>query len=240
MIPKCVSEELQGGARINMSKMVVRCTALCVAVVGLAIGVSGCWNPFAPPGGDPPPPTQLFYKVRTSPDNVVHNLNTAYKDKNAQEYLDCLAEDFEFHLNPDDYEDPDNNLPESWGKIVEQDIHEAMFADGSGVLNVSLTLTNISKQFNPGALPADPSDDTWTYREQTDLFVSVEDPPDLIYHANADQEFVFRIDPDETGPEGETLWEIIEWWDLQPPERRDAGYGTEVAISVGALKAIYR
>ncbi|MFH1502258.1 MAG: hypothetical protein ABIG03_04350 [Candidatus Eisenbacteria bacterium] len=222
-----------------MSKTIVRCAAACLTVAVLAFAGSGCWNPFAPDPGDGNPDVDVTYKERTSPDNVVYNLYTAYKDMNAQKYLECLAEEFEFHLNPDDYEDPENELPEYWGKQDERDIHEAMFAEDSNVERITLTLTNSTKVFSQGENPSDPMDDTWTYRELTDLRVTV--PNDLTYLANADQEFVFRIDPNETGPEGETLWEIIFWYDLQEsPYRKPIVEDTGDRVSFGHLKAMYR
>lgn len=234
-----MSEELQGGAKDNMRKSVLRRLVVWSLAVVVTVTATGCWNPFAPEGGGGQPPVVVTYKERTSPDNVIHNLNTAYKDMNADEYLDCLAEEFEFHLNPDDYGDPANNLPEDWDKQEERDIHDAMFGQDTEVEDIDLVFTNTSKLWDDNALPGDPSDDLWTYREQTDLRVKV--PGDLTYLANADQEFVFQIDPYETGPDDEPLWEIIDWWDLQEtPYRRPVAEDGEERVSFGLLKSMYR
>ncbi|MBD3348322.1 MAG: hypothetical protein GF400_03880 [Candidatus Eisenbacteria bacterium] len=208
-------------------------------VILLSVALAGCWNPFAPEGGGDAPPTVIEYRLRTTPSNVVHNLQSAYKDKNLEEYLDCLAEDFEFFLNPDDVT-PGSGLPESWGKSEESNIHEAMFSevDTIGVDRIELTLTNLEISFDPGELPEDPSDDRYTHKEETDLRVTV---GDLTLLANADQEFVFQIDPNETGPDGETLWEIIEWWDLEEdPGGRAPADGNADRVSVSELKAMFR
>ena len=203
-------------------------SGLCLVV---ALSATGCWNPFAPPEGEDPP-VNVSYKLRTSRENVLHNLRQAYVYKNLDEYLDCMSEDFMFYLNPDDpYEDPENPLDDSWDKQTEEDIHEAMFAD---VERISLTMTHISDQVIDPPDPGDPP--TWEYVEEIDLRVAI--PPDLTLLADADQKFLFQIDPLEVGPAGETLYEIYEWHDLPALRRDDAPDGERVTVS--ALKAMYR
>jgi hypothetical protein len=209
----------------------------CVLVGIVCLAVAGCWNPFAPPGGGDPPPSQVQYKLRTTPENVVYNLNSAYKDMNLEEYLACLAENFEFVLNPNDVNDPMNDLPESWGKTEEEAIHARMFADTTNVGNIDLTLTNVSSQWDQGADPVDPSDDTWIHVDTTDLRVTI---GEWTYLANADQEFVFQIDPNETGPSGQTLWEIVIWTDLLPQPGRAIHDENTQRLSVGRIKALFR
>lgn len=236
-----VSEELQRGVGDTMSKHVLRWLAAFVLAAVAGSTVIGCWNPFAPEGGGDRPPVKVQYMPRTSPANVIYNLNTAYKYMNADEYLACLAEDFEFTLNPDDSGNPDNDLPVSWGKQEERDIHKAMFADTTNVAHIELTLTNISIDFDQGADPYSQEDDRYTYREGTDLRVNI---GEWTFLANANQDFVFQIDPDETGDGGETLWEIVDWFDLvtTPGGKGLADVSTEGAepISFGRLKAMFR
>jgi hypothetical protein len=170
------------------------------------------------------------YRLRTSPNNVLYNLNLAYVEMDAERYLDCLAQDFEFILNPDDVNNPENPLPEYWGKQEERDIHERMFSDTTNVDRIDLTLTNISTNYDQGADPGDPNDDRFTYMEGTDLRVHIGDWTFLMLQ---DQQFVFMIDPDETGPNGEVLWEIVEWRDLRPPDRVED-------CSWGRIKSMFR
>jgi hypothetical protein len=223
-----------------MSKHVLRWLAAFALAAIVGVPVVGCWNPFAPEGGGDTPPVVVQYKPRTSPANVVYNLNTAYKWMNADEYLACLAEDFVFTLNPDDVNDPENPLPETWGKQEERDIHERMFADTTNVDRISLTLTNISIDFDQGEDPYSQDDDRYTHVEGTDLRVVV---GDWTFLANADQEFVFQIDPDETGQDGEILWEIVEWTDKKMPTLKVGSDGVGEAVqplSFGRFKAMYR
>lgn len=228
-----------------MSKHVLRWLAAFVLAAVAGSTVVGCWNPFAPEGGGDTPPVKVQYKPRTSPANVIYNLNTAYKFRNADEYLACLAENFEFTLNPEDSGNPDNDLPVSWGKQEERDIHRAMFSDTTAVDHrvdhIDLTLTNIFIEFDQGADPNIQEDDRYTYREDTDLRVYI---GELTLLADANQDFVFQIDPDETGENGETLWEVVEWFDLQGDTRGKelTDVSTEGAepISFGRLKAMFR
>ena len=204
-----------------------------LCLVGLvATGLGGCWNPFAPDEGDGGGDGDAEYKIRTSPSNVLHNLMTAYENKNAEEYLDCLAEDFIFFLNEDDWTN-DPTLPQYWGKAEEQAIHENMFAEGGDVDRITLTLTLDGTPVQvPGPEPEDPPH--WQYQESVDLRVYI---GATIYLATAPSLYEFRIDEDPVGPSGETLWEIWRWYDLDDQSRLgEPEPGTEHA-SFGLIKA---
>ena len=219
-----------------MNKALLRGLAVSAMSLLLLFALSGCWNPFAPPGGgDDPPPTPVQYKLRTSPQNVIYNLNTSYVYMNADEYLDCLAEDFIFFLNPDDLtEFPE--LPEYWDKNEEEQIHRNMFGESTDVEAIRLTFTHISNSYDPGPT-GDPLDDLWTYVEDIDLQVDL--PHDLTLHAQAPAEFLFRVDPDENGPNGEILWEIWKQWDISEEKRTGPG-GSDRRLSLTQLKAMFR
>ncbi len=226
-----------------MTRTFGRASALLIVFGIVLASLGGCWNPFAPSGGgnghEHPPAT---YRDRTSSENVLHNLTTAYEYMNATEYLDCLAEEFLFHPSEADQGNPDNPLPETWGKMTEQDIHENMFGEGSDVDRITLTLTEMSSAFSAGASPDSTYDDTWEFQEGVDLRVFIPIPGDeLILLATADQLFVFQVDPHEVGAQGQDLWEVIDWWDLQedqPGRALRPGPGVE-AVSFGRLKSMY-
>jgi ketosteroid isomerase-like protein len=57
---------------------------------------------------------------------VLYNLRKAYGNMDADAYVDGLAEDFIFYLNPDDLTG-NPTLPEYWGRAAETTIHENMF-----------------------------------------------------------------------------------------------------------------
>ncbi len=213
-------------------------TTMLVLVLALGVwGLSGCTNPFAPPPGppeDPEPPPE-----RTNPENVLEVLRRSYVDMSAQDYLDCLAEEFIFYTAEADQNDPNNPLPEDWGKQMERVIHENMFADDTDVDNITLTLTNQSIDFDPGADPLDPADDTYGYVEGVDLRVNIpiEGGDYLTLLATANNKFVFQVDPNEVSSEGEILWEIIEWHDLDERSGDPIQEGPTIEVaSVGRIK----
>jgi hypothetical protein len=174
---------------------------------------------------------ESFYPTRSSPENVLRKLNLAYVRMDAEAYLDCLAEDFLFYLNPEDVTD-DPSLPEYWAKAEETTIHGNMFGEGTNVEGIELLFEHDTEDHDPGD-PGDPLDDLWTYREDYDLLVHI--PPSLTLHADSPSDFVFRVDPDETGPGGTLLWEILEWHDLQDiwasgPDREMGSWGNIKAM----------
>jgi hypothetical protein len=219
-----------------MGRICLRRAGVVVVSLVLVLLGAGCWNPFAPPGGGDPPPVEVQYKLRTSPENVIYNLNTSYTWRNADEYLACLADSVVFHLNPADVNNPQDPLPPYWGKDEEETIHRNMFAQGSDVQSISLTLTTSLIDYLPDL-------NRWQYRDAVDLRVLVTDVPEnTTYVATAPSEFLFQIDPNEVGPEGQPLWEIIHWWDMSATAAaRSAAPGSdETSVSFGRLKAMYR
>ena len=204
---------------------------LC-AVLTAAVLVSGCSDSSVGPDEYEEPET-----LRDTPENVITLFQMAYVDMDCEAYLDCLADDFTFHLAEVDL-DGDTSLPEYWGRQTEETIHRRMFGDDQvqnpalEVERITLTLITGLYEHNEGADQHDPMDDRWTYRLNSDLRIWF--PNNLQLRADADIEFVFRIDPDETGPEGETLYEIIRWEDLS------GEWGRSEESSWGSIKAMYR
>ncbi len=205
-----------------------------ILLAALALGLTGC-SLFAPPeGGQPGPPGG--YKERTTCPNVIHNLTRSYQEMEADEYVDLLADDFTFWLNPDDVNDPGNDLPDYWGRIVEAEIAHSMLDEGTNVSSIQLTLTQFGTEVAvEGPNPGDPQ--MWEYVYSVDLYVSL--PNDLILWANAASMYTFAEDPNEAGPNGETLWEIFKWQDIDAPGRPQIPDDVEV-ISLGEFKAMFR
>ena len=232
------------GVNLIMARIQKRNLALLTVLAILLVALGGCWNPFAPPDGDGngngDPET---YRYRLTPEDVLHNLRTAYVYMNAEEYLLCLAEEFMFLTAEADQNDPSNPLPADWDKQAERDIHLNMFGDGSNVDRITLNLTDRNIEFVPGPFPDQTDDDTWRYTEEVDLRVFIPLPDDdLIYLATADNMFTFRVDPDpgQVGPNGEPLWEIIEWEDLDLRAAGALRRDPDIEISsVGRIKSRY-
>ena len=197
--------------------------AALTVLLATVLSLSGCSNR----GCTCPDEVEHVYPARTSPENVLEKLRLAYVNMDVDAYVDCLAEEFVFHLNPCDV-GIDPEMPESWGKQDEEDIHEAMFADDSDVEGVTLTLTtaNIEFEWNAG-------DSIWRYTEASDLRITL--TYYLAFHASTPQLFVLAIDGDRAGPDGEELWAIVEWYDLE-----EEWHQLGVHCTWSSIKALYR
>ncbi len=206
--------------------------ALLCAVSCAAVLVGGC----STPSSGPDIPAGPEFRDRTSPENVLYNLELAYEEMNLEEYLDCLSEDFEFFPCEDDVNNPDLDIPAVWWKGDERTMHENMFTGPDAVESIRLTLTNIVMEHHEGD-PHDPLDDTYVFIEGVDLLVNLYG--NLSYLATTPSEFRLRVDQDEEGPYGETMWEIDSWFDLDVTGRSDESGRTEDS-SWGGIKALFR
>jgi len=206
-------------------KLLLAGTLLLAAAVTL-----GCSSKSDNPAG----PDAPVYLLRTSPGNVIANVEVAYEEMDVEEYLDCLSLDFIFYPAPEDTLDPWNGIPPMWYKTDEAAMHETMFGDSSGVQSISLTLTLVDTVFHQGD-PSDLNDNIWIYTCDVDLRVTVPGP--LMYMASTPSQFHMRVDTDQAGPFGQPLWEIYKWYDLG-----DSGAACDSPredYSWGRVKAIF-
>lgn len=218
-----------------MLKPHARFAPAVVLLAVLALSLAGC-SLFAPPGGGDPPGDDGSYKDRITCENVLHNLARSYERMESEEYIDCLADTFTFWLNEDDViADPE--LPWYWDLAMESAIAHNMLDEGTAILSIQLTLTQFGDEEEiPAEDPADPS--SWLYVETVDLWVNL--PDDFRYRADSAARFKFSVDPNEVGPNGETLWEIAKWEDIGIEGRPTIGDDPAEEISLGRLKAAFR
>jgi hypothetical protein len=172
---------------------------------------------------------------RTSPAEVIDQLEAAYVAMDTMNYLDCLSGDFIFYPCEDDVQNPDLEIPSEWYKPDERTMHENMFSEETNVESISLTLTTAEVVHDAGD-PEDPLDDTYVHTEDVVLWVNTYGG--LSYVTTAPSEFLLRVDPCETGPYGETMWEVCTWYDLSDPGRGNGDDGRE-DTSWGSIKAMY-
>ena len=202
------------------------CVVSCAAVL-----VGGC----STPNSGPDIPAGPEFRDRTSPENVVYNLELAYEEMDLDEYLDCLSEDFEFFPCQDDVNNPELEIPAVWFKADEATMHENMFAEDSDVESISLTLTIPSIVYDYG-VPDDPLDDTCVCIVDVDLRVNLNVA--LTYLVSSPSLFDMRVDTDRQGPGGELFWETHYWFDLGGSDR-GAEAGREEEGTWGGTKARY-
>jgi hypothetical protein len=166
---------------------------------------------------------------RTSPAEVIDQLNAAYVAMDTLNYLDCLSGDFIFY--PCELE-----IPSEWYKPDERTMHENMFDESSDVMSILLTLTTTEVVHDTGIDPQDPLDDIYVHTEAVDLRVNLYGA--VTFLATAPSEFHLRVDPDEQGPYGETMWEVYLWYDLGGEGRGNVS-GREGDATWGSIKALY-
>jgi hypothetical protein len=174
---------------------------------------------------------------RTSPAEVIDQLEAAYVAMDAVNYLDCLSEDFQFFPCEDDVNNPDLDIPPVWWRPEERAIHENMFDESSNVTSISLTLTTTEIVHDTGVDPEDPLDDTYVHTEDVYLLMYLYGGDGFL--ADDPSEFHLRVDPDEEGPYGETMWEIYEWYDLAGEGWGDVS-GRRESTTWGAIKAMFK
>jgi hypothetical protein len=174
---------------------------------------------------------------RTSPAEVIDQLEAAYVAVDSLSYLDCLSEDFQFFPCEEDVQNPELDIPPVWYKPDERTMHGNMFDEGSCVESISLILTTTEVVHDTGADPEDPLDDTYVHTEDVYFLMNLLNGDAFI--VTAPSGFHLRVDPDEEGPYGETMWEIYEWYDLASEGRGDVS-GHREWTTWGGVKAMFR
>ncbi len=174
-------------------------TALAV-LTAAALLVTACWNPFSP---DEEPSGQVQYHDPVdSAYKVLENLQYAYQSRDLDHYLACFRDDFEFHLLEIDFDDYDGDgiVDEYWGLALEEQFHEAMFAQ---VASIDLTLSGSSQEPWSG----DSTGQSLQLQRTFELKVYLDGAGTTGYRANGVALFICREDT-VTGD-----WYVWQWWD---------------------------
>jgi hypothetical protein len=133
------------------------------------------------------PDEQSNYLLRTTPENVLANLELAYNELNCEKYLDCLAEDFRFYSTDSG----------SWDKKEEERIHRNMFNGFGKADEVILKLSG-----NGHFTEESPGHDGWRILpRQYHLTVKISSKGEQT--ASSSVVFLLR--------EQDNLWQIVEW-----------------------------
>jgi hypothetical protein len=216
----------------------LRWPRLTLAAVFLAAALAGCgdkencWGGWC---GDDPPPDPPAFLPRTSPANLLHNLQRAYERRNVAEYESLLAKDFTFVLSAEDQQYP--GMPDSWERGPEVQIHTHMF-DAGLVQTLTLTFVPADSVWNPadgmytvlmsnvnlyllGATPAHPGD-VKEYRM-----------------ANGWEKFWFRKNGWTVPGKADSVWTIVKWQDSPTGGLTARGSALGVEVTWGAIKALF-
>jgi hypothetical protein len=182
----------------------LRCVARLAVMLPLLF-LAGC--PFMPDKDDKVPPVTDFLP-RISPENLLFNLKSAYRLRNAAEYESLLAQDFTFVLSAEDAGQP--GMPDAWGRNDEIGIHQRMF-DGDLVQNLSLN-------FDVGSRVFDPADQLWTVTiANVDLYLYGITPdfptPQAYTVSDNTSKFWFRQNSWTAAGTTDPIWTIVKWED---------------------------
>jgi hypothetical protein len=216
---------------------------LCAALV---IACGGCKSSSRP---EPSP-----YLRQTSPENVLANLQTAYRARDIDAYSAQLAADFRFEFAPDDLGDtgipPDGTFTFVQDSLSTRNMftNEFIEREEDRVLDVRIRL-----QYGNAVADTLPGHEGWRYILIQNTFLEVEqqgstDTGTITLQVNGAQaDFYFRRGRDAEDDSG--LWYVVNWRDrpfLYPGagEMFGTSPGAPVSSAIegttwGAIKAIY-
>jgi len=198
------------------------------ALAALAV-VAGC-------GHDPVTPIRSSHFLpRTSPSNLLYNLQQVYKYRDSAELESLLADpDFVFALSPGDQQKPE--LPDDWGRDTEILLHRHML----GAQDVQQLRVN----FHVGDVTWDSSRAMPTVLiTRIDLYLYGATPAHPTqakeYRVNlSDSRFWFRRNPWTTGAAHDSVWAIVRWEEISYCPVKSAG--ASGCTSWAEVKAVFR
>jgi hypothetical protein len=171
-----------------------------VVLLSLIVLVPGCiWDPPVEP-----PPTQQTYLAPTSPENVIHNLQALFANRDPVEYDSTLADGYVFRFALDDIT---QGRPDSLIRAEEMSFAENLFVNGAGEGYPPATTIKLVI----GIVSHGPDNrighESWVkYVVNTDLTVNFADRNPLTVKAPG--WLYFRQQP-----EGSGRWRLAEWAD---------------------------
>ncbi len=204
---------------------------LAALLLCLAAGCSSDDGPGPVPHDDP-------YEARTSPQNLIANLKTAYLLREVVPYDSLLATDFEFLFSEED-----QMIGEKLTRTEEMTVHQNMFSSDA-VQSITLSFTNGELTQDTGEPdPANPGQFLWTLiMTNADLMLRVLWDGQTTTYEMQDgiEQFWFRQVP-WTDSHGNPIWKIVKWRELTDlyPDGPARPMPVEGA-SWGQLKDLYR
>ena len=173
---------------------------------------------------------------RTSPANLLHNLKTAYAERDVAEFDSLLANPgFTFVLSQVDQDKPD--MPDSWGRDPEILIHSRMF-DAEMVQTLTL-------DFIVGDVTWDATQGMYSVMvTNVNLFLygsTPGHPTEVKEYTVSDSrsKFWFRKNPWTTGAAHDSVWTIVRWEDEPIGSRGARSPNAAERSSWGVIKTLF-
>lgn len=177
---------------------------LCVFVTVFVVACSDDEDVFTPKPDSP-------FKNLTARDDVLHNLELAYNQRNIIQFNRLLDHEFIFYFSQAAH--GSGSIPNSWGRLEEISVTTNMFNPNlrgrMRVVNIDLQLTKIEDDWTE--IPQ-VDEDSW-YSMEVVYSITVQTASGVDYTAeDLRAEFTVR----EAAPMGETekIWRVIRWRDI--------------------------
>jgi len=187
-------------------------TLAALSVVAMA-ALSGC--PFSTKPEPPDPVDPVTYLPRTSAENLLANLKTAYEERQTAPYESLLATDFEFY-----FAEQDIQIATKYTRDDEIEVHRNM-CNSSDVDYVRLEFTLGELLPDPThADPKYPDRNLWTLTAtNVDLELRRREGGDVKTYQLDDgiQKFWFREEAWTDPKNGGKVWTIVQWNELSEP-----------------------
>lgn len=186
-----------------------RCLLLLalVPLPGLLDSCNDCTGPEC--GDPPPPPPAIYYSELTSPENLVANLQVAYRRREIGKYAELLSSDFRFLFGPMDQ--GESGTVESW--TAEQD------STGTDALFRTPLVSSIRIELLPGdsGEPTELGHPPDAVRIQlSHVRLEVDQVDGTTFLVTQPQDLYFRPGREALG-EDPARWYLLEWRELPLP-----------------------
>lgn len=90
-------------------------------LAGLVFGLWACSNPFATRAPELPEGVQIDYLPHSVAENILENLRMSCEHRRAADYMNWLAEDFQFEPDPSDAVAYEDEFSEAWDRSREEE-----------------------------------------------------------------------------------------------------------------------
>jgi hypothetical protein len=199
-----------------------RVALVCLATGVLLVAMQGCIFSPRDPDGPPDEGPDIPWVTPTDTDKVLENLAAALAGEGISNYMDCLADSFRFHVDPQDSLDAGQEGYDRYALWRRDD--EATYIDGvflDSAVGIDVTFTTVEE-------PDENEDETYRRDdyELTIVWQSGDHQPGESVTYRGQVRFSLRRDETQ-------LWSIFEWVD-----RRAADPGG--SATWGVLRGDYR
>jgi hypothetical protein len=201
------SKEVTGMSRNIRPETAIFCFSTALLLAQLTSGCTKTEDFIPPPD----------FRPQDTEDNVLYNLQQAYKQRKYDEYAKLLADDFQFYF--DEGTRTLKGLPESWNRFEDSTETARLFLSAE-ILDIRIEL-----HYQPTAIPVNElGKENWTKIDVLDTFLEVDQAPKpgeveaTTFRVDGQlQNFFFRKGrtPADTLPESPTssLVYLVEWRD---------------------------